>query len=48
MQNIQLIDVMGCLKQYPNIDMLLCVGGNSKNGLEYVFRKHLRDYNLKL
>ncbi|MFT4611418.1 MAG: G:T/U-mismatch repair DNA glycosylase [Glaciecola sp.] len=48
MQNIQLRDVMSYLKQYPNIDTLLFIGGNSKNGSEYFFRKHLRDYNLKL
>jgi hypothetical protein len=48
MQNIQLRDVMSYLKQYPNIETLLFIGENSKNGPEYFFRKHLRDYNLKL
>jgi G:T/U-mismatch repair DNA glycosylase len=48
MQNIVLRDVIGYLKQYPNIDTLLFTGGNSKNGPEYFFRKHIRNYNLKL
>ncbi|WP_460218087.1 uracil-DNA glycosylase family protein [Psychroserpens sp. MEBiC05023] len=48
MQNIKIRDVIGYLKQYPNIDTLLFTGGNSKNGPEYFFRKHLRDYKLKL
>ena len=48
MQNIKLRDVVGYLKQYPNIETILFTGGNSKNGPEYFFRKHLKDYNLKL
>lgn len=48
MQNIVLRDVIGYLKQYPNIDTLLFTGGNSKNGPEYFFRKHIKDYNIKL
>jgi len=48
MQNIVLRDVIGYLKKYPNIDTLLFTGGNSKNGPEYFFRKHIKDYNLKL
>ncbi|WP_040280779.1 uracil-DNA glycosylase family protein [Psychroserpens damuponensis] len=48
MQNIKLRDVIGYLKQYPNIDTLLFTGGNSKNGPEYFFRKHIKDYSLKL
>jgi G:T/U-mismatch repair DNA glycosylase len=48
MKNIKLRDVIGYLKQFPNIDTLLFTGGNSKNGPEYFFRKHLKDYNLKL
>ncbi|TGV01235.1 uracil-DNA glycosylase family protein [Flavivirga rizhaonensis] len=48
MQNIKLRDVIGYLKQYPNIDTLLFTGGNSKNGPEYFFRKHIRNYNIKL
>ncbi len=48
MQNIKLRDVIGYLKQYPSIDTLLFTGGNSKNGPEYFFRKHIRDYKMKL
>ena len=48
MQNIKLRNLIGYLKQYPNIDTLLFTGGNSKNGPEYFFRKHIKDYNIKL
>lgn len=48
MKSIKLRDVVGYLNQYPNIDTLLFTGGNSKNGPEYFFRKHLKDYGLKL
>ncbi len=48
MQNIKLRDLIGYLIQYPKIDTLLFTGGNSKNGPEYFFRKHLKDYGLKL
>ncbi|MEO9892437.1 uracil-DNA glycosylase family protein [Aurantibacter sp.] len=48
MQNIQLRNILGYLKQYRNIDTLIFTGGNSKNGPEYFFRKHLKENNLKL
>lgn len=48
MKNIQLRDVLYYVKLYESVDTLLFMGGNSKNGPEYFFRKHLRDYNLKL
>lgn len=48
MTNIQLRDVIGYLQDYPKIDTLLFTGGNSKNGPEYFFRKHLKTYGLKL
>lgn len=48
MQNIVLRDVVGYLRQYPSIETILFTGGNSKNGPEYFFRKHLKEYNLKL
>lgn len=47
MQNIALRDLVGYLKQYPTVDTLLFTGGNSKNGPEYFFRKHIREYKLK-
>jgi G:T/U-mismatch repair DNA glycosylase len=48
MKNIKLRDVIGYIKQFPEIDTLLFTGGNSKNGPEYFFRKHIKDYNIKL
>lgn len=48
MKNIKLRDLIGYLKQFPTIDTLLFTGGNSKNGPEYFFRKHIKDYHLKL
>ncbi|TDU39437.1 G/U mismatch-specific uracil-DNA glycosylase [Gelidibacter sediminis] len=48
MSNIELRDIIGYLKDFPNIDTLLFTGGNSKNGPEYFFRKHLKSYGLKL
>lgn len=48
MTSIILRDLIGYLKQYPKIDTLLFTGGNSKNGPEYFFRKHIKDYNIKL
>ncbi len=48
MQNIELRNIIGYLKQYPSIETLLFTGGNSKNGPEYFFRKHLKEYGLKL
>jgi hypoxanthine-DNA glycosylase len=48
MKNIKLRDIILYLKQYPSIKTLLFTGGNSKNGPEYFFRRHLKGYNLKL
>ena len=48
MQNAVLRDLVGYLKEFPNIDTLVFTGGNSKNGPEYFFRKHLKEYGLKL
>lgn len=48
MQSIELRNLIGYLKDYPNIDTLLFTGGNSKNGPEYFFRKHMKAYGLKL
>lgn len=46
--NIKLRNIIGYLQQYPNVDTLLFTGGNSKNGPEYFFRKHLKTYGLSL
>jgi G:T/U-mismatch repair DNA glycosylase len=46
MKNVQLRNLIGYLQQFPNIDTLLFTGGNSKNGPEYFFRKHIKDYGI--
>lgn len=48
MTNIRLRNIVGYLQQYPTVETLLFTGGNSKNGPEYFFRKHLKTYGLKL
>jgi len=48
MKNVVLRNLIGYLKRYPSIDTLLFTGGNSKNGPEYFFRKHLKEFGLKL
>ena len=48
MKNIKLRNLIGYLNQFPNIDTLLFTGGNSKNGPEYFFRKHIKQHGLKL
>ena len=48
MTNMVLRDLVGYLNRYTNIDTLLFTGGNSKNGPEYFFRKHIKEFGLKL
>lgn len=48
MENIQLRDMLGLLRQYPRVETLLFTGGNSKNGPEYHFRRLLRSEGIKL
>jgi G:T/U-mismatch repair DNA glycosylase len=48
MQNIQLRDLLGLLQQYPKVEQLIFTGGNSKNGPEYLFRRHLKAHGLRL
>ncbi len=48
MQDVKLRNLISYIKQYPLIDTILFTGGNSKNGPEYFFRKHLKKYRLKL
>ncbi len=48
MQEIKLRDIVGYLKLYPKVDTLLFTGGNSKNGPEFFFRKHLKAHGLQL
>lgn len=46
MQNVKLRNIIGYLQQYPKIDTLLFTGGNSKNGPEYFFRKHIKEQDI--
>ncbi|WP_283642483.1 uracil-DNA glycosylase family protein [Croceibacter atlanticus] len=48
MRDIKLRDLIGYLEKHKTIHTLLFTGGNSKNGPEYFFRKHLKEYQLKL
>lgn len=48
MQEIKLRDLVAILQKYSKVDTLLFTGGNSKNGPEYFFRRHLKEYNLSL
>lgn len=48
MQQVELRDLIGMLQKFHKIDTLLFTGGNSKNGPEYFFRRHLKDYDLSL
>lgn len=48
MQHIVLRNLLGYLHEYPNLHTLLFTGGNSKNGPEYLFRKHLKQHQLPL
>lgn len=45
----ELRNLIGVLQAHPRLKTILFTGGNSKNGPEYFFRKHLKDYpNIKL
>ncbi|RMA56805.1 uracil-DNA glycosylase family protein [Ulvibacter antarcticus] len=48
MQEIELRDLVEVLQNHPKVDTLLFTGGNSKNGPEYFFRRHLKEYNIAL
>lgn len=48
MQDIVLRDLVATLQAHKTVDTLLFTGGNSKNGPEYFFRRHLKDYNESL
>ncbi len=48
MKDIELRNLLGYLREYSNIDTLLFTGGNSLNGPEYLFRKHLKEHEIPL
>ncbi len=43
-QNAKLRPIISILEKNKTIETLLFTGGNSKNGPEYFFRKHLKNY----
>lgn len=43
-QTPELRPIISILRENKTIEMLLFTGGNSKNGPEYFFRKHLKNY----
>lgn len=48
MKDIELRDLVSILQNHPKIDTLLLTGGNSKNGPEYLLRRHLKSHGIKL
>jgi len=48
MQEIKFRDLLGQLRLHPTIDTLLLMGGNTKNGPEFLLRRYLKGYDLKL
>ncbi len=48
MRDVQLRDLISILEIHPAITTLLFMGGNSKNGPEFFFRKLLKKYDLGL
>lgn len=48
MQNVKYRNVLGYLQKHPTVKTLLFTGGNSKNGPEYFFRRHLKEHDIKL
>lgn len=48
MKNIKLRNLLKYLSENITIDTILFMGGNSKNGPEYLFKKHLKSYSIPL
>lgn len=48
MQDVELRDLVRILQKHPRVNTLLFTGGNSKNGPEYLFRRHLKKYKIPL
>ncbi len=46
MHHIELRNILTYLKENKKIATILFMGGNSKNGPEFLFRKHLKPFNL--
>lgn len=48
MQNVKLRPMLSYLEEYERIDTILFMGGNSKNGPEYFFRKLVKPKKISL
>jgi G:T/U-mismatch repair DNA glycosylase len=48
MKDVQLRELLTIIARHAEIDTLLFMGGNSKNGPEYFFRRLLKEYGLSL
>ena len=48
MTEIRLRNIIEQLELYPSVKTLLFTGGNPKNGPEYLFRRQLKNHQLKL
>ncbi len=48
MMDIELRNIVEELQLHPSVNTLVFTGGNSKNGPEYLFRRHLKAYGLQL
>ena len=48
LSNVILRDLIGYLREFKYVDTILFIGGNSKNGPEYFFRKLIKTNNLRL
>ena len=48
MKAIKLRNMLSYLHDFTSIEMLIFIGGNSKNGPEYLFRKQLKENGIKL
>lgn len=48
MEDVKLRDLTGALAKMEHVKALLFTGGNSKNGPEYFFRRHLRSKGMKM
>ena len=48
MEEVKLRDLISILEKHPKVNTLLFTGGNSKNGPEYFFRRHIKTYNISI
>ena len=48
MEQIELRDLVGVLHKHPSLRTVIFTGGHSKNGPEYLFRRHLAEHDLVL